>query len=349
MGIIGICVRVTALLVLVMATSTTGWAQSLLPPCPADQNVYWTNCVGTLTFANGDKYVGEWRDNKLHGQGTETYGPQSQWAGDKYVGEHRDDKKHGQGTFIFSDGRKYVGEWRGDKRNGQGTEYLANGSVGQSGLWREDQLVGTSMTQPSQTNSAAPVRDLQSEQTTSVRFPIFLFDWMSGLGGIPWIVGSIFVALQIIPIALVLLIKIPPANHFGPIPASRSFFDAITVCLKKYAVFKGRSSRSEFWYFMLFYSGVYLVFHFLEKLISDSISGYIVAISIILLFVLSIPCLAVLVRRLHDRNRSGWWLWLSALVFSFAGSIILFIWMCRGPIDEKTGVVSPSLNDDLIP
>ena len=41
-----------------------------LPPCPSDQNQYYYNCYGTYTFASGAKYVGEFRDDKKHGQGT---------------------------------------------------------------------------------------------------------------------------------------------------------------------------------------------------------------------------------------------------------------------------------------
>jgi len=52
------------------------------------------------TFANGDKYVGEYRDDKRNGQGTYT-APN----GDKYVGEYRDDKYHGRGIATFADGR----------------------------------------------------------------------------------------------------------------------------------------------------------------------------------------------------------------------------------------------------
>jgi len=83
-----------------------------LPPCPEDQNQGFHNCFGTYTYANGDKYVGEWRDNRKHGQGTATLGPSSQWAGNKYTGEFRDDKRHGQGTYIFADGSIHVGEIR---------------------------------------------------------------------------------------------------------------------------------------------------------------------------------------------------------------------------------------------
>ena len=66
------------------------------------------------TYSNGDKYVGEYKDDKEHGQGTFT------WSnGDKYVGEFKDGKKHGQGTYIKPEGRKYVGEWKdGERWNG---------------------------------------------------------------------------------------------------------------------------------------------------------------------------------------------------------------------------------------
>jgi hypothetical protein len=53
------------------------------------------NGQGTITWANGDKYEGEWKDGNTHGKGTFT------WAdGDKYVGEYKDGMKHGKGTFT---------------------------------------------------------------------------------------------------------------------------------------------------------------------------------------------------------------------------------------------------------
>ena len=56
-----------------------------LPDCPSDTSVRWNNCLGTYTYADGDKYVGEWKDDKYHGQGTYT-SP----SGGKYVGEWKD-------------------------------------------------------------------------------------------------------------------------------------------------------------------------------------------------------------------------------------------------------------------
>ena len=77
-----------------------------LPPCPEEQWQRWTNCFGTITYANGDKYVGEFRDDKYNGQGTYTYA-----NGDKYVGEWRDGLPNGQGTYTSADGRVKEGIW----------------------------------------------------------------------------------------------------------------------------------------------------------------------------------------------------------------------------------------------
>ena len=48
------------------------YSQSNLPACPEDPESFWTNCLGTLTFDNGEQYVGEWKDNNYHGQDTIT-------------------------------------------------------------------------------------------------------------------------------------------------------------------------------------------------------------------------------------------------------------------------------------
>ena len=80
---------------------------SALPPCPGDYDEStWTNCFGTITWASGSKYVGEFRNGKKNGQGTYT------WAnGYKYVGEYKNGKRNGQGTYTWASGAKYVGEY----------------------------------------------------------------------------------------------------------------------------------------------------------------------------------------------------------------------------------------------
>ena len=42
-----------------------------LPPCPGSYTLTWTNCVGNFTFTDGRKYVGDFRDGKTNGEGTE--------------------------------------------------------------------------------------------------------------------------------------------------------------------------------------------------------------------------------------------------------------------------------------
>ena len=44
-----------------------------LPDCPSDTSVRWNNCLGTITY-NGNIYFGEFKDDKSHGKGTESFG-----------------------------------------------------------------------------------------------------------------------------------------------------------------------------------------------------------------------------------------------------------------------------------
>ena len=71
---------------------------------------------------------------------------------------------------------------------------------------------------------------------------------------------------------------------------------AIQKCLQNYAVFQGRASRSEFWYFFIFF----LVGINLLNLIADAL-GSIFNLAMLL------PLLGAAVRRIHDRNKAGWY------------------------------------------
>lgn len=104
---------------------------SELPPCPKDQTQTYHNCFGAETFANGDKYVGQFKDDEFHGKGTYT------WTnGDKYVGYFKNNNYNGEGAFTFADGHKYAGEYKDNKRNGKGTFTFADGTV-KSGIWAD--------------------------------------------------------------------------------------------------------------------------------------------------------------------------------------------------------------------
>ena len=90
------------------------------------------NGLGVMTYPDGHKYVGEWKDGKEQGQGTFTFPD-----GNKYVGEFKDGKQNGQGTYTYPDGQKYVGRWKDDKRNGQGTYTYPDGQK-YVGRWKDD-------------------------------------------------------------------------------------------------------------------------------------------------------------------------------------------------------------------
>ena len=95
------------------------------------------NGQGTYTYADGDIYVGEFRDNNRTGQGTYT------WTnGDIYAGEFQDGKRTGQGTYTYADGEKYVGEWQDGKPHGQGTATDADGWI-TPGFWGNDTFFST--------------------------------------------------------------------------------------------------------------------------------------------------------------------------------------------------------------
>ena len=76
-----------------------------LPPCPEDISAVWTECTGSIAYGSGATYVGEWLDDRMHGEGTYTWPD-----GATYVGEWRDDKRHGKGTHAFPYGETYVDE-----------------------------------------------------------------------------------------------------------------------------------------------------------------------------------------------------------------------------------------------
>ena len=107
--------------------------------------------------------------------------------------------------------------------------------------------------------------------------------------------------------------------------------------LKKYAVFSGRARRKEYWFFTLFNAIIYFVLIFIggmAGIASESGTG---VLSVIYLLAVLIPALAVTVRRLHDTNRSGWWILISLV--PLIGGIVLLVFMVQDsqPGENKYG------------
>jgi len=84
-----------------------------------------------------------------------------------------------------------------------------------------------------------------------------------------------------------------------------TFGESISTCFSKYATFDGRATRSEYWWFALF---TFLASVILG-MISETASG-VFSLAVLL------PSLAVGARRLHDTDRSGWFLllWLLPII-----------------------------------
>ena len=103
----------------VALTNTSG-----LPACPTNQDAYWHNCFGTHTWANGDKYVGEYRD----------------------------DKRNGQGTFTWPDGTKDIGEFKNEVLDGFAIRYFPDGTIDKEGIWKNDEFQYAKKLTPSGSN-----------------------------------------------------------------------------------------------------------------------------------------------------------------------------------------------------
>ena len=91
-----------------------------------------------------------------------------------------------------------------------------------------------------------------------------------------------------------------------------TFGESISTCFRKYVAFGGRATRSEYWWFVLFTFLVSLVASFVSQALSSLFS-----------LAVLLPSIAVGVRRLHDTDRSGWFLllWLIPVI----GWIILIV------------------------
>ena len=102
--------------------------------------------------------------------------------------------------------------------------------------------------------------------------------------------------------------------------------NAYLNCMRHYADFSGRASRSEYWLFVLFFVIIYAVCLLIDYNAFWSGQMTIMPLSTTAYLVHFIPGLAVLVRRLHDTDRSGWWLLISLV--PVLGSLWLLVLLC---------------------
>ena len=92
-------------------------------------------------------------------------------------------------------------------------------------------------------------------------------------------------------------------NNYGEPSADLDFGQSISTCLKKYAVFEGRASRSEFWpYFFVYMFGSLI----LDVTTEATQMPILVIVTLIVSLGGMLPMISVGCRRMHDINKSGW-------------------------------------------
>jgi uncharacterized membrane protein YhaH (DUF805 family) len=107
------------------------------------------------------------------------------------------------------------------------------------------------------------------------------------------------------------------------------FIDAF----KKYADFSGRSSRKEYWMFVL----IYLIIYIALAVIDAVLSGF--WLTTIFSLILLIPSISITTRRLHDTGRTGWW----QLIYfiPLIGLIVMLVFLCQDSHEENEYGISP--------
>ena len=104
--------------------------------------------------------------------------------------------------------------------------------------------------------------------------------------------------------------------------------------LKKYAVFSGRTRRKEYWYFILFNTLISIALTIIDGVTGTlNVEAGVGLLSGIYAFVVLIPSIAVAVRRLHDTNRSGWWLFI--MLIPIIGAIVLIVFFVSDSKPEE--------------
>jgi uncharacterized membrane protein YhaH (DUF805 family) len=102
----------------------------------------------------------------------------------------------------------------------------------------------------------------------------------------------------------------------------------LDVLKNKYATFEGRARRSEYWYFVLVYILILVALAFVDGLVGtlNEEAGIGLFSGLFALGTL-VPGLAVAVRRLHDTNRSGWWVLIG--IIPIVGDIVLIVFAAQ--------------------
>ncbi|MDG1987479.1 MAG: DUF805 domain-containing protein [Halieaceae bacterium] len=123
------------------------------------------------------------------------------------------------------------------------------------------------------------------------------------------------------------------------------FSSAVQSFFNKYATFQGRASRSEFWYAQLFIILTGFFLGFIEGLLGISPFSEVSVLASIFQLGVFMPSIAIIARRFHDINKSGWWYF---LILTIVGVIPVFYWFCKKGNDYENDYGANPLDFDVI-
>lgn len=129
-----------------------------------------------------------------------------------------------------------------------------------------------------------------------------------------------------------------PPDLYDDGAASMGFGRAVATCFRKYAVFSGRASRSEYWFWALFHLLLIVALIFVDALV---FRGTVFPLTTLAWLIMILPGFAVTVRRLHDIDMSGWFMLVSFV--PLIGQLVLLVWTCtRGTEGPNRFGMGPS-------
>ena len=140
------------------------FSQAKAVPNCNETTLVWTDCFGTFTYPNGNKYIGEfingnfenkgsiyrssgdiyiggWKNGVFDGYGIYYFLNDNIAKGEIFEGQFKNGERNGQGTLTFPNGMKGVGTWRNGKLNGPGVLYNENGSVYREVIFKDGLIV----------------------------------------------------------------------------------------------------------------------------------------------------------------------------------------------------------------
>lgn len=138
-------------------------ADAALPTCedsPVEGRLndasHWHDCVGDLTSTKtGNRYVGEFKNGKPHGNGTFYVLREGKNKGDRYDGTYRNGKRHGKGIYYFANGNRYEGAFKEGKAT-TGVMYRRNG-VAETGSYINNKWTPQPVIDTAESNNAGHI------------------------------------------------------------------------------------------------------------------------------------------------------------------------------------------------